>query len=360
MTAWERSKEIKKKPSRVQLQRGRKAWASARGEPSVHKQAEEKHRQLGQRLQAILASVPDIIMEVDLNKVYTWANSAGLEYFGPDVIGKEAAYYFEGEQDTYSKVEVLFRGDESVIYLESWQRRRDGQVRLLAWWCKALKDSQGRMMGALSTARDITDSKRADQKLEEHDRQLEDLVRERTSELERAHQQIEKILQSAGEGIFGVDLQGRLKFINEAGARMLGWRADDLMGQEIHPLIHVARPDGMPSAGEECLIRRVLTTGLPFSEARAQYRRKDGTFISVEFTGTPILSGDSPIGAVIVFRDITERIQAEEERKKHVENLEIFNKAMIDREKRIIEIKEEVNRLCLELGREPKYPIVWE
>ena len=323
-------------------------------------QAEKKHRQLGQRLQAILASVPDIIMEVDLNKVYTWANSAGLEYFGPDVIGKEAAYYFEGEQDTYSKVESLFRGDERVIDVESLQRRRDGQKRLLSWWCKSLKDIQGRTIGALSTARDITDQKKAEQELEERDRHLQELVRIRSSELERTHQQIEKILQSAGEGIFGVDLQGRLTLINEAGSRMLDWKAEDLIGQDIRPIIHAVRPDGMSSAGEECLIQRVLTSGLPFSEAKAQYRRKDGTFISVEFTGAPILSGDSPIGAVIVFRDITERIQAEEERWTHVEDLEKFNKAMIDREKRIIEIKEEVNRLCLELGREPKYPIVWE
>ncbi|OGD24747.1 MAG: hypothetical protein A2Y69_15515 [Candidatus Aminicenantes bacterium RBG_13_59_9] len=323
-------------------------------------QAEKKHRQLGQRLQAILASIPDIIMEVDLNKVYTWANAAGLEFFGPDVIGQEAAYYFEGEQDTYSKVESLFKGDESVIYVESWQRRRDGQKRLLSWWCKSLKNIQGRTIGALSTARDITDQKKAEQELEERDRHLQELVRIRSSELERTHQQIEKILQSAGEGIFGVDLQGRLTLINEAGSRMLDWKAEDLIGQDIRPIIHAVRPDGMSSAGEECLIQRVLTSGLPFSEAKAQYRRKDGTFISVEFTGAPILSGDSPIGAVIVFRDITERIQAEEERWTHVEDLEKFNKAMIDREKRIIEIKEEVNRLCLELGREPKYPIVWE
>ncbi len=100
-------------------------------------------------------------MEVDENKVYTWANSAGYKFFGQDVIGKEAAGYFEGEQDTYHEVQPLFAGEEDVVYVENWQRRIDGEKRLLAWWCRVLKDSNGRVTGALSTARDITDQKRA-------------------------------------------------------------------------------------------------------------------------------------------------------------------------------------------------------
>jgi len=59
------------------------------------------------------------------------------------VIGKEAAFYFEGEQDTYQTVQPLFSGNENVIYVESWQRRKDGQKRLLAWWCRVLKDENG-------------------------------------------------------------------------------------------------------------------------------------------------------------------------------------------------------------------------
>ena len=80
--------------------------------------------------QALLAAIPDIVMEVDVDKVYTWANQAGYEFFGEDVIGKQASHYFEGEQDTYERVQPLFEGDENVIYLESWQRRKDGQKRL--------------------------------------------------------------------------------------------------------------------------------------------------------------------------------------------------------------------------------------
>jgi two-component system, cell cycle sensor histidine kinase and response regulator CckA len=124
----------------------------------------ELHHSLG-RQRALLAAIPDIIVEVDAHKVYTWANPAGIEFFGEEVIGKEASHFFEGEQDTYEAVQPLFNGGEDTIYVESWQRRKDGQKRLLAWWCRVLKDSRGVVTGALSSARDITDHKRAEEEI---------------------------------------------------------------------------------------------------------------------------------------------------------------------------------------------------
>ncbi len=129
------------------------------------KRAEELVRTLSSRQEALLDAVPEIIMEVDNNKVYTWANSVGVEFFGEDVIGKEATFYFEGEQETYDIVAPLFNGAEDVIYVESWQRRKDGEKRLLAWWCRVLKDESGQVTGALSSARDITEHEHAEETL---------------------------------------------------------------------------------------------------------------------------------------------------------------------------------------------------
>ena len=141
---------------------------------SERKQSEGKLAALSARHEAFLAAVPDIIVEVDCNKVYRWANQAGLAFFGADVIGKEAAFYFEGNQTTYASVQPLFDGREDVVYVESWQRRRDGVARLLAWSCRALKDGNGNVVGALSSGHDITDQRRAEEaKLhEELDRAL--------------------------------------------------------------------------------------------------------------------------------------------------------------------------------------------
>jgi PAS domain S-box-containing protein len=134
--------------------------------------AVELHRALSSRHEALLSAIPDIIMEVDINKIYTWTNQAGIEFFGEDVIGKNAAFYFEGEQETYQTVQPLFNGNENIVYVESWQRRKDGQKRLLAWWCRVLKDERGNVTGALSSARDITGQKMAEKEKEKLQEQL--------------------------------------------------------------------------------------------------------------------------------------------------------------------------------------------
>jgi len=131
------------------------------------KRSEEAFKSMYLRQQALLAAVPDIIVEVDVNKVYTWANQAGFDFFGEELIGRKASYYFEGEQKIYDAAKPLFNGREDVIYVESWQRRRDGKKRLLAWWCRLLKDTSGNISGALSSARDITQQLRQTAQLQQ-------------------------------------------------------------------------------------------------------------------------------------------------------------------------------------------------
>jgi PAS domain S-box-containing protein len=143
--------------------------------------------------QALITAIPDIVMEVDANKIYTWANAPGIEFFGKDVIGKEADFYFVREQNTYDIVQPIFNGNEDVIYLESWQRRKDGQERLLAWWCRTLKDVEGNVTGALSSAHDITERKLAEEETKQLNEALEKRVAERTAELTAKTVELERI-----------------------------------------------------------------------------------------------------------------------------------------------------------------------
>jgi PAS domain S-box-containing protein len=183
-------------------------------------QSEQALKDLTLRQETLLAAIPDIIMEVDRNKVYTWANAAGVEFFGADVIGKEANSYFEGEQETYQTVRSLFNGDENTIYVESWQRRKDGQKRLLAWWCRTRKDDQGRVMGALSTARDITTTWQAQVEIRTLNIELEQRVEARTRQLHETQEQLlrQEKLAVLGQlaGGVGHELRNPLAVINNA------------------------------------------------------------------------------------------------------------------------------------------------
>jgi PAS domain S-box-containing protein len=176
--------------SAIQLQTGAYLLSIVR-DISEFKRAQQELRLMSSRNQALLEAVPDIIMEVNADKVYTWANPAGIAFFGDNVVGREAAEYFEGEQDTYKTVEPIFQGRDEVIYVESWQRRRDGAKRLLAWWCRVLKDGSGRVIGALSSARDITDVRRDEEELRLLNEELERRVGQRTAQLEASNKELE-------------------------------------------------------------------------------------------------------------------------------------------------------------------------
>ena len=167
--------------------------ANLQKEICERKKLEEDVKKLYLHQQTLIDAIPDIIMEVDTNKIYTWANEPGFEFFGNDVIGKTADFYFVREQDTYDNVQPLFNGSNDLIYLESWQKRKDGQERLLAWWCRALKDAQGNVSGALSSARDITELKHAEEEIKILNEELEQRVAQRTAELSTKTTDLERI-----------------------------------------------------------------------------------------------------------------------------------------------------------------------
>lgn len=317
---------------------------------------------ISKRQNAILAAIPDIVMEADSSMVYTWANSAGFEYFGEDVIGKAASLYFAGEQETSQEVQPLFTGTEKNLYIESLQRRKDGEVRLLAWWCKALVDEQGTVTGTLSTARDITEMKQveaslqsAQDNLQEQNEELQmneeelrsqndelqsigemlrvqineyessqKLLKEREESLQRQNSLFTSLLQILPNGVFMVEApSGKPLVANEAAYNLLGRGilpdASEENLSNVYRAFKVGTRDPYPT--EEMPIILGMT-GVTSHINDMEVERPDGTKTHLEIFGTPVTDDKGNIWASLVsFIDITDRKRAEEAIQKRILSL---------------------------------------
>jgi len=121
------------------------------------------------------------------------------------------------------------------------------------------------------------------------------------------------LLDSTGEGIYGIDTGGRFTFVNRAAARMLGYAQEEIIGQDGHALIHHARPDGTPYPEEECPIFRALRSGQSARVEDEVFWRADGAPFPVAYSASPILEGGAVRGAVVTFFDVSERRALERE-----------------------------------------------
>ena len=119
------------------------------------------------------------------------------------------------------------------------------------------------------------------------------------------------ILDSAGEGIYGLDREGTTTFVNPAAAALTGYDSEDLVGKDQHELIHHSRPDGTPYPKEACPIHAAIWDGEARRVDEDVFWRKDGMSFPVEYTSNPILEDGELVGTVVTFTDITERKEAE-------------------------------------------------
>ncbi len=134
----------------------------------------------------------------------------------------------------------------------------------------------------------------------------------------RMERYYERILDSVGDGIFGVDLEGNCTFANKAMEKMTGWRVDELIGQNQHKMLHHSHADGSPHPLDECPVYSTTTEGKPRYVHDDVFWKKDGKAMSVEYSSTPIVGvEDKIIGSVVVFRDTTERKQVEDKSREH-------------------------------------------
>jgi PAS domain S-box-containing protein len=162
-------------------------------------------------------------------------------------------------------------------------------------------------------------------------------IRSRDERLARSEQQLDEsrdrfslLLASSGEGIFGLDQEGRCTFLNPAGAALLGYRPDELEGRPLHALIHYRRADGSPYPDADCAILAAARGGTALRVDEDTFWRSDGSPLPVAYSVYPMVFKGRTEGAVLTFTDITGRREAQAERERLYRELQAASERMRD------------------------------
>ena len=144
--------------------------------------------------------------------------------------------------------------------------------------------------------------------------------RKEEENIKQLSQRNELILNSAGEGIYGTDVNGDITFVNASASKILGYTVSEMMGKNSHSLFHHTKADGSPYPIEECPLYKALKQRKIYRGEDEIFWTKDGKKFNVENVNAPLISDDKIIGSVVVFKDITER-KENEDRLKELDKL---------------------------------------
>ena len=251
------------------------------------------------QLSAIVESSEDAILRKNLDGIIeTWNRGAErlYGYTAEEAIGKDVRFLCpaEGKREVDRFLAAIRRG-ERLVELETLCVRKDGSRVDVSITLSPVLDAAGTVVGASAIARDITALKHAHRELEERQRQIQEL------------------LDSTAEAIYGVDLRGHCTFVNPACVRLLGYRTQsELIGRDMHEIVHRVPSNGS-SGGHECHLTSAFRGGGPAHSSDEVFWRADGTWFASEYFSHPVQREGKIVGAVVTFLDITERRQAEEE-----------------------------------------------
>jgi PAS domain S-box-containing protein len=257
------------------------------------------------RLAAIVESSDDAIISKDLNAIINSWNKGATRLFGyeaEEVIGQPITILIPPDrQDEETQILARIRRGERIEHFETVRRHKSGRLIDISLTISPIKNASGQVVGASKIARDISESKKAQE------------------QLQRALEFDETVMLSMGEGLYTVDSEGRVTFMNPASQRLFGWTLDEMLGRKMHAVTHHTRRDGTPFPDDECPGLQVIKEGKSLNEFEDAFIRKDGTFFDVVYSSSPLRSEGKVTGLVVVFRDISDRRQAEEQRSRLLE-----------------------------------------
>ncbi|MFF3326110.1 PAS domain-containing protein [Streptomyces sp. NPDC002889] len=268
------------------------------------------------RLAAILDALPDGLVLVNANGTVVNANTIALELFetpGTALVGR-GLLDLVPDFDSRLIPGSMRRPDAAD------ERGRTKPTRMIARRTDGSEFPVEVTSASLEDGREAYDSYSGytgDELLMLVVRDLSGTV-DTEAELARSQRQTEMILRAASEGVVGTDTDGRVVLVNPAAAQILGFRASDLGGQELHPLILHSRADGEPFPYEGSPLADTLKSGRKHRVRGQVLWTKSGSKVAVDLTTAPVRDGDQLVGAVMTF---TDRRPFEELAEKHAAEL---------------------------------------
>ncbi|MEU7281273.1 PAS domain-containing protein [Streptomyces sp. NPDC045431] len=257
------------------------------------------------RLAAILDALPDGLVLVNANGTVVNANTIALEMFetpGTALVGRGLLDLLPAFDSRL--IPGSMRRPEAAD-----ARGRTKPARMIARRTDGSEFPVEVTSASLEDGREAYDSYGANPRPYTGDELLMLVVRDLSgtvdteAELARSQRQTEMILRAASEGVVGTDTDGRIVLVNPAAAQILGWRASDLGGKELHPLMLHSRADGEPFPYDESPLADTLRSGRKHRVRGQVVWAKDGSPVPVDLTTAPVRDGDQLVGAVMTFTD---------------------------------------------------------
>jgi PAS domain S-box-containing protein len=240
---------------------------------------------------------PNPVLRIDGDNCLMYANAPALPLLNNKLLNSETSKIGDRVPLEFQKMSSHALSTQSIQQSEI----KVGIQTFRLEWVPILNEGYVNVYG-----RDITERKKAEEKLIQ------------------ATRQNELILLSAGEGIYGLNLDGKTTFTNPSAEKMLGYTKEELLDKPQHALIHHSNPDGSPYARSDCHIYAAFKDGKVHRESEEVFWRKNGTCFPVEYVSTPIRESNKLVGAVVTFKDITERKKAESQKLLQYELTKIF------------------------------------
>ncbi|MEK0084754.1 PAS domain S-box protein [Benzoatithermus flavus] len=274
---------------------------------SAQVQARRAIAESEQRFRFMAEAMPQKIFTADAKGNITYFNRQWMEFTGLSFEEIEGWGWtrFIHPDDVEENIRVWRHSIDTGEPFELVHRFRrfDGAHRWHLSRAHAMRDAAGNISMWIGSNTEIHEQK-----------ELAETLQQKEQALRESEAYLRLMLDAAADGFYCVDREGRTTLCNAAFLRMLGFeRAEDVIGRQLHAVIHHAHPDGSPYPSSECPIYRTAQTGRPAHVGSEIFFRTDGTSLPVEYWVHPIFRNGELEGAVCTFIDITERQRAQEQ-----------------------------------------------